>query len=81
MSAIATIPDWWPADLNVGKKLSPPTVLRQQGNILGERTHDVVFGEVESITGESRPASPHVPQIVQIIGSLNSQVRDLIDEE
>ena len=49
MSATATIPDLWPSDFGVdAKQLSPSTILRQQGYKLGERTHDVVFGEVES---------------------------------
>lgn len=48
MSATATIPDLWPTDFNVGAEPSPATILRQQGYILGERTRNVVFGEVES---------------------------------
>ena len=48
MSATATIPDLWPTDFNIGSEPSPSTILRQQGYILGERTRDVVFGEVES---------------------------------
>lgn len=48
MSATATIPDLWPTDFNVGSEPSPSTILRQQGYILGERTGDVVYGEVES---------------------------------
>lgn len=46
MSATATIPDLWP-DFNIGSEPAPSTILRQQGYILGERTKDVVFGEVE----------------------------------
>lgn len=48
MSATTTIPDLWPTDFNVGSEPSPSTILRQQGYILGERTGDVVYGEVES---------------------------------
>jgi hypothetical protein len=48
MSATATIPDLWPTEFNVGPEPTPSTILRQQGYILGERTRDVVFGEVES---------------------------------
>ena len=48
MSATATIPDLWPTDFQIGSEPSPSTILRQQGYILGERTHDVVYGEVES---------------------------------
>lgn len=54
MSATATIPDLWPTDFNVGSEPSPATILRQQGYILGERTRNVVFGEVESsMAGEA----------------------------
>lgn len=48
MSTISAIPDLWPTDFNVGSEPSPATILRQQGYILGERTKDVVYGEVES---------------------------------
>lgn len=48
MNATATIPDLWPTDFNVGSEPSPATILRRQGYILGERTQDVVYGEVES---------------------------------
>lgn len=47
MSATATIPDLWPTDFGVGTEPTPSTILRQQGYILGERTKDVVYGEVE----------------------------------
>jgi hypothetical protein len=47
MSATATIPDLWPTDFGVGSEPTPSTILRQQGYILGERTKDVVYGEVE----------------------------------
>lgn len=47
MSVTATIPDLWPTDFGVGSEPTPSTILRQQGYILGERTKDVVYGEVE----------------------------------
>lgn len=56
MSATATELDLWPADLEPKGEPSPSAILRQQGYRLGERTGDVIYGEVESIyeNGEFR---------------------------
>ncbi len=48
MSNVATIPDLWPTKFGTENEISPATILRQQGYILGERTDDAVYGEVES---------------------------------
>jgi hypothetical protein len=48
MSVTSTIPDLWPTDFKIGSDPSPATILRQQGYLLGERTRDVVYGEVVS---------------------------------
>jgi len=50
MSATATAADvdLWPEDLEPKGEPSPSAILRQQGYRLGERTGDVVYGEVES---------------------------------
>lgn len=47
MSA-TTEPDLWPVDLEPKGEPSPSAILRQQGYRLGERTKDVVYGEVDS---------------------------------
>jgi hypothetical protein len=52
----ATIPDLWPTDLDPSDSEPPPAaILRQQGQLLGQRTGNVVYGEVESQsnTGQS----------------------------
>ncbi len=43
----ATIPDLWP-EFRVKAEPSPSAILRHQGEKLGEKTHNAVFGEVES---------------------------------
>ncbi len=48
MSALAAIPDLWPTDFGADTEPSPSSILRQQGYKLGERTNQVVYGEVES---------------------------------
>ncbi len=51
MSATATATglDLWPQDLEPKGQPSPSAILRQQGYRLGERTDQVVYGEVESL--------------------------------
>jgi len=49
MSALAAIPDLWPTDFGADTEPSPSSILRQQGYKLGERTNQVVYGEVESL--------------------------------
>ena len=45
----ATIPDLWPTDLDPPvAEPTPSGVLRQQGYLLGQRTGNVVYGEVRS---------------------------------
>jgi hypothetical protein len=50
MSATAITPDadLWPDDLKPTGEPSPSAILRQQGYRLGERTDQVVYGEVDS---------------------------------
>ncbi|MBA4067574.1 MAG: hypothetical protein C0501_28475 [Isosphaera sp.] len=43
-----TIPDLWPTDFGTSPQPSPASVLRQQAYLLGQRTQNVVVGEVES---------------------------------
>ena len=56
----ALIPDLWPSDL-----LPPPTtptpiaILKQQGEALGARTHNFVFGEVETEPNPEGTAFTH----------------------
>ena len=42
------IPDLWPEVIEPDQVLAPSLILRQQANNLGERTHNIVVGEVES---------------------------------
>lgn len=44
----ATIPDLWPSDFGTSKQPSPASILRQQAFLLGQRTQNLVVGEVES---------------------------------
>jgi hypothetical protein len=44
------IPDLWPPDFRVVSQPSPASILRQQGYLLGQRTQNLVVGEVESKT-------------------------------
>ena len=51
--SVAATPDLWPDDLDLDPTVSAPTpvaILRQQGHLLGRRTGNVVYGEVESHT-------------------------------
>jgi hypothetical protein len=44
-----TLPDLWPDDLDPPADIATPaTILRAQGEALGRRTGNVVYGEVES---------------------------------
>lgn len=44
-----SIPDLWPEDLVAGgQQTTPLAVLRRQGLALGEKTHNLVYGEVQS---------------------------------
>lgn len=48
MTTLTTIPDLWPADFGTDQEPSPASILRQQGYKLGERTNQIIYGEVES---------------------------------
>ena len=43
-----TIPDLWPSDLSGPPTLTPVAILRRQGEALGARTRNFVYGEVET---------------------------------
>jgi hypothetical protein len=43
-----TIPDLWPASLEVVQVVPPVAILRQQGALLGQRTQNLVYGEVHA---------------------------------
>ena len=42
------IPDLWPPDFGTSSQPSPASILRQQAHLLGQRTRNVVVGEIES---------------------------------
>ena len=42
------IPDLWPDDIAVTSLQVPVTILRQQATLLGEKTKNLVEGEVSS---------------------------------
>ena len=46
----ATIPDVWPSEFATATQASPLTILRQQAYALGQKTRNLVVGEVESQT-------------------------------
>jgi hypothetical protein len=43
---VGPIPDLWPESLEIINVVPPVAILRQQGALLGERTQNLVFGEV-----------------------------------
>lgn len=44
----ATMPDLWPPDFGQEESLAPVAILRQQGAALGERTHNIIVGRVNT---------------------------------
>ncbi len=53
----ATIPDLWPTDLEpAAAEPTPVAILRQQGHLLGQRTGNAVYGEVESLDARDESA-------------------------
>src|SRR5262245_12465822 len=46
------VPDLWPPDFGTSSLPSPASILRQQAHILGQRTRNVVVGEIESHSGK-----------------------------
>ena len=55
-----TIPDLWPDDLNGDAARTPIAILRRQGEALGTRTQNFVYGEVESRPFDNGKQFEHV---------------------
>ena len=50
--ASSTFEDLWPADLGATDVVPPVVILRQQATMLGQRTQNILLGEVLSEPGE-----------------------------
>ncbi len=48
---LTQIPDLWPDDFGQPDKPTPVSILKQQGVYLGQKTKNVVIGQVRSIPG------------------------------
>ena len=45
------IPNLWPENFGESDKLTPVSILKQQGVYLGQKTNNLVIGEVRSLAG------------------------------
>ena len=58
------IPDLWPPDVFVPAAVTPIAILRQQGESLGDHTHNFVHGEVETTSDDEGKRFTHTLYLV-----------------
>jgi hypothetical protein len=62
------MPDLWPDDIATAKMPVPLAILKEQATALGQKTHNVVEGEVRSVQDESRPGQSNFVYAFYIVG-------------